>query len=235
MKKIFLLALLAAGTEAVHAQSIAAGTISLGGTIGYSKSTDKTSSSFQGQNYSYETKSSEFRFSPSVGYFLNDNLALGLSLGYSSERRPYTTSSPSPNNPSREELDPTRTIQVGPYVQYYKMLSEQFGVVGTLGGGYQSLKRYDYINNGPMGGIQISEQKASGFYAGLTPGIIFFPVPKLGISASIGGLGYDRLNYDYPTNTGGSAPSDFEASSSVFGANFGLDQLQFGGTFYLGR
>ena len=231
MKKLILLALLAASTQSVRAQSIAAGTISLGGSIGYSQNTNKETYNVNNTANSFETKSSEFRFSPAVGYFVADNLAIGLELGYTAYRRPYTSRTPAPAT-VRAELDPTTVLRVGPYVQYYKMLSEQFGILGTLGGGYQNVRQYDYSGNG--GNALIAEQKASGLYAALTPGIIFFPVPKFGISASLGSLGYSRLNYDYPTNSG-TKPNGYEESSSTLGASFGFNQLQFGGTLYLGR
>jgi hypothetical protein len=232
MKKIFLLAFLAASTSAVRAQSIAAGTISLGGSIGYSRSTDKEGATLGNTNYTSETTSSRFSFSPAAGYFIADNLALGLNLGYNAVREGYTTITPTPAL-VRAELDPQTTLQVGPYVQYYKMISEQFGVLGTLGGGYQRLRSQSYSGSG--NNLVVVDNKASGYYANLTPGVIFFPVPKFGISASIGSLSYDRLNFDFPESRGNTAPDDYENTTSNFGAGFGLDQLQFGGTYYFGR
>ena len=232
MKQFFLLAALALGAAEARAQSIAAGTVSLGGGIGYSSYTNKSSSQgFNGTPFSAETKGSQFSFSPSVGYFVADNLAIGLSLGYSSSRNGYTTYTPSSNFVPKE-LDPRTRLQVGPYVQYYKMLTEQFGVLGTLGAGYQNLRYQTYSgNNNPV----IVDYKASGYYASLTPGIVFFPIPKLGLTASIGSLGYSRFNNEYPERTGTTAPQNYESTSSDFGASFGLNQLQFGGTYYIGR
>jgi hypothetical protein len=234
MKQHFLLLALLGGTAtAAQAQSaIAAGTIALGGSIGYSSSTAKTSASAANTTISEETKRSQFSLSPSVGFFLADNLAIGLNFSYqaySNAGSAYRTTSPGTN---RAELDPATVIRVGPYVQYYKMLSDQFGVLGTLSGGYQSTKDSQYSGNGNSAVVQ--ELKASGLYAGLTPGVIFFPIPKFGISAAVGGLSYNRLNYDYPTNAG-TTPNNFEDTSNEFGLKFGLDQLQFGGTYYFGR
>ena len=59
---------------------------------------------------------SQFQFSPSAGYFLADNLAPNLNLGYTAARpkqtfgRPRTTNSNPP--------DASITLRVGPYVQY---------------------------------------------------------------------------------------------------------------------
>ena len=226
MKKLILLALLASSTAAVQAQSIAAGTISLGGSIGYNQNTAKSEfKSSNGDVFTFETTVSQFQFSPSAGYFLADNLALGLNLGYTAARTKQTFAGPRTTSPN--PLDASTTLRVGPYVQYYKMLSEQFGVLGTLGAGYQSSFMPFYGNSNSN---TVVESKAKGFYASLTPGVIFFPVPKFGISASIGGLDYDRVGVERSDDANGRTQS-----VSAFGAGFGLSQLLFGGTLFLGR
>ena len=154
MKKQFLLlALLGGTTTAAQAQNaIAAGTVALGGGIGYSRTTEKENFKFGSNAVTRETVISTFSFTPSVGYFVADNLALGLGIEYIAQGKPYTKLTPTPTTvPS--ELDPTTTIRVGPYVQYYKMVSDQFGVVGTLGLGFQSTREQDY-GNGRNGVVQ---------------------------------------------------------------------------------
>lgn len=235
MKKSFLMLALLGGTAtAAQAQTaIPAGTISLGGGIGYSSHTTKeAATSSSGTAYSEEVTTSQFNFSPSVGYFIADNLAIGLQFGYFAMGKPKTTETPAPAV-VLADLDAATTIKVGPYAQYYKMLSDQFGIVGTLGLGYQSNSDSEYGED-PTGKDVVQVTKGSGLYADLTPGVVFFPVPKFGISASIGGLGYSSMSYDYKTNDG-PAPSGYESKSSDFGLRFGLDQLNFGGTFYFGR
>lgn len=202
---LLLLTLLAGTTSLAQAQTaIPAGTTSLGGSIGYSRHTES-----QGQ----DVVTSKFQIAPSAGYFVADNLAVGINLNYSAGR---TTISNYPEN----NLDAATSLRVGPYVQYYKMLSEQFGFLGTLGAGYQRSFTPTYTD--PSTTLSVTR---SGYYASLTPGVIFFPVPKFGISASVGYLGYDHVNVQ---------PSASQTVSN-FGASFGLDQLTFGGTFYFGR
>lgn len=213
MKKLVVVSLLSLSASATYAQSIPAGTISLGGSIGYSNDNRETGSGNNTDEYS----SSMFQFSPSGGYFVAENLAIGLSFGLVSGTRSQ------PNGSSTTEYKST-SLRVGPYVQYYKMLGDQFALTGTLGAGYQNEKN----TSDDAGGY--SEFEASGFYTGITPGIVFFPVPKLGLSASIGALGYSRMSENFDN-----APDDFKSISSTFTADFGLSQLQFGGTFYFGR
>ncbi|MET4074081.1 hypothetical protein [Hymenobacter sp. UYCo722] len=215
---LLLLALLGGTATAAHAQTaIPAGTVSLGGNVGYYRHTQAQQISI-GQTG--ESVSSQFQLAPSVGYFVADNLAVGLNLSYTATKNTYT--SPFSNNLSN--LTPSITFRSGAYVQYYKMLTDQFGLVGTFGAGYQ----YNRTTNiyGPAGNMSAAENKQQGYYASLTPGIVYFPIPKLGISATVGNLAYSRLK---------ETPNSNERITTDFGASFGLSQLQFGGTWYFGR
>jgi hypothetical protein len=217
-KNLLLLALLGCSATAAQAQSaIPAGTVSLGGNVGYFR---RTNNAQLLSNQTSESVNSRFQIAPSVGYFVADNLAIGLNLGYTSAKTTYaSTITGFTSNP-----DPNTTLRVGAYVQYYKMISDQFGLVGTLGGGYQ-YNRNTYVY-GPIGNMGTSETKSKGYYAALTPGIIYFPIPKLGISATVGSVAYSRLK---------ETPTASEPVTTEFDANFGLSQLQFGGTWYFGR
>lgn len=218
-KNLLLLALLGGTATATHAQTaIPAGTVSLGGNVGYYR--HATNAQVVGANLSSESVSSQFQIAPSVGYFVADNLAVGLSLGYSATKNTYTSSFAN----SLSDLDPNTTFRGGAYVQYYKMLTDQFGLVGTFGGGYQYNRNINVY--GPVGSMSSNETKQKGYYANLTPGIIYFPIPKLGISATVGSLAYSRLK---------ETPTSGEPVTTNFGASFGLSQLQFGGTYYFGR
>jgi len=217
--QLLLLALLGGTVSVAHAQTaIPAGTVSLGGNVGYYRHTEKAQ--VPGGNLGSESVSSQFQISPSVGYFVADNLAIGLNLGYTATKNTYTSTFTTPLS----DLAPNITFRGGAYVQYYKMLTDQFGLVGTLGGGYQ----YNRVTNiyGPAGSQSTSETKQKGYYASLTPGIVYFPIPKLGISATVGSLAFSRLK---------ETPNAAEPVYTDFGASFGLSQLQFGGTWYFGR
>ncbi|WP_156176029.1 outer membrane beta-barrel protein [Hymenobacter terrenus] len=160
-----------------------------------------------------------------MGYFFADNLAIGLQLSYAATKSSVKFTGPGTSSPN--SLDAATQYRIGPYLQYYKMLSEQFGILGTLGAGYQNTFTPSYASNLNN---NIIETKGNGFYAGITPGVIFFPVPKFGISASIGSLGYDQLNQERNND-----PDGTERKVSNFGARFGLSELLFGGTYYFGR
>ena len=101
-------------------------------------------------------------------------------------------------------------------------------MLGTLGAGYQSSFMPFYGN--PDNSNTVVESKVKGSCASLTPGVIFFLVPKFGIGAPIGGLGYDRVGVKRSDDANGRT-----RSVSAFGAGFGFSQLLFGGTLFLGR
>ena len=206
MKKLLALALLSGLASAAQAQTvIKAGTVQLGGNVGYSRTSQDRLVPLNGGILGKQTDTnSQFSIAPSVGFFVADNLAIGINAKYQ----------------STNQYD-ARYYQVGAFVQYYKMVSEQFGFTGTLGAGYQHANYSAGFS-----------EKQNGFYAGLTPGLVFFPIPKLSIGASIGGLNYSYLSYKANSFIGNGADS---YNSSTFGANFGLSQLLFSGTYYFGR
>lgn len=224
MKKLLPFLVLCAATQVSHAQSvIKAGTVALGGSINYAHNGEASSSSRGGYgNYSIDFSSNTLAITPAVSYFVVDNLSIGLDLNYAIQETKVKYSSPSTTTTRK-----ANSLRVGPFVQYYKMLSDQFGFTGTLGAGYEHSSRQPDGNPG----INQVTLKADGFYAALTPGLIFLPIPKLGIGASIGGLGYSRLSIKPESN----APSDYSDIASTFGASFGLAQLTFSGTYFFGR
>ena len=164
MKKFFLSALLAVSVVGVRAQSIAAGTVSLGGSIGYSSNTEKSDYKSNNTTYSNEYTHSQFQFSPSFGYFVADNLAIGLSLGYG-RRKPRTKP-----RPRGRAAAPTCLSGSMPALRCAwgwglravttRCSASSSAILGTFGVGYQNSFTPNYMNNNPS---RIVESKTSGF------------------------------------------------------------------------
>jgi len=223
MKKIILLAVVALGAQQhTQAQSIGKGTGLLSGSIGYSSDSETYENTAGSTNSTTTIRFSTFSINAAVGTFVADNFAIGLDVNHTATGGKYEAS----NNsfPLRQPAAAT-TLRVGPFAQYYRMVSEQFGLFGTLGAGYAS----DYKQTGSGAG-GYSNLYGRGFYASLTPGIVFLPIPKFGLTATMGSLGYTRLNI-----TTEDQPDGFEDVASSFAAGFGIRQLQFGGVYYFGR
>lgn len=204
--------------------------------MGYHTETDDISRLGNGYGGNFATSSTitygTFKLDFAVGGFVADNLALGLQLSYTVTGGSFKSSS---NNSPQSGPPTSTTLRVGPVVQYYKMLSEQFGLIATVGAGYESDVRQTvqyYVSPYGYPMTYYANLKATGYYAAITPGIVFSPTPKFGLAATIGSLGYNRLTVK-DNNQSGSNTADETASS--FDAGFGFSQLQFGATYYFGR
>ena len=244
MKRFFLLGLLAIGASELRAQSIAAGTISLGGSIGYSQSSSNSNTAYSGSgslnsNFFSESKGHYFYLSPVASYFVADNLAVGLAFGFGNGR---TQVEDAVSNPALTTVRHSRytavSLRAGAFGQYYKMLNTQFGLTGRLGAGYQRLNenRDGYNDANGITNYFTGANTSAGYYADLTPGIVFFPVPKFGLNASLGSLGFSHygLTDSRYNDTNGGSYSRGDKNNS-FTANFGLDAFQLGGTYYFGH
>lgn len=110
-------------------------------------------------------------------------------------------------------------------------MCEYFGVTGTLGAGYEHDRQPGNTSRG--GGYTSPALDGRGFYAALTPGVVFFSVPKFSTGASVGSLNYYYLRLSVKPDIA-NVNSSYEDIASTFGANFGLNQLTFG-SYYFGR
>lgn len=162
------------------------GTILVGGNIGYTS--DKTEYQFG------EEKTSTFSFSPKVGYQFHDNWTVGGE---------FTVASSNDDNGTREIKN--NGFKAGAFVRYSVPLSQTFSIFADMGAGFQNAKSKIY---GP--GNAFSKSKADGIYVGVTPALFINMKKGFGLNFSIGGLGYETLNYD---NNGG--------DNSSFYFNFG--------------
>jgi len=229
MKKLTIcLSLLGSTIGASQAQApIKAGTVLLGGGINYLNQSEDTKQTVGNTTYMTNFSRDIFTFSPYLGYFVADNLAVGLNVSFASDKAKSTSTPVFGTAPADPKA--ATAFRIGPFVQSYKMLTDQFGFTGTLGAGYQT--QFQPARN--SGSNNNLDYNTSGYYASLTPGLIFLPIPRLGLGASIGGLGYNRL-----TTKPDNAPAGYNAgddTASSFGASFGLAQLTFSGTYFFGR
>ena len=148
MKKILFIALLiASALPRVNAQT-SQGNLFFGGAVRFD--------SYKDEDDGEDDKTSSFTFAPSVGYFVIDNLAVGIDLN-------LTTSKSDDGFGGDDKIN---TIGVGPFARYYKFTSnEKFAFIGELGFGFVGTKIK------PDGQ---DETKASGFNVHLSPGFAYF-------------------------------------------------------------
>ncbi|UOQ54205.1 autotransporter outer membrane beta-barrel domain-containing protein [Hymenobacter cellulosivorans] len=227
MNKCICVAALLLGGSALSAQAqTKAGTVLLGGGLGASKSKAEYTASYQSQTG--HSESTSFSLSPRAGYFLADNLVLGLITAYNHSR----SESEGFDNVGIKNTYTTKGngYQLGPFVRYYKMLGEKAGFFGQLEAGYSRSSGESEDNN-----ASLSTRKNRGYYGLLTPGFAYFPTPKLGLEITLGNVGYSK-NTTVATDSFQQEPiRTTETTESGLGASFSLGSLAIGAAFYLGR
>lgn len=205
MKKILL-----AGAVALFGLSnaqIAKGTTYLSGSVGYSqKETDNG-------NY----KKENFNVLPTVGYFVNTNLAIGLGVGYETEKTTNkTTTYPLPNTTTvSENVTKKPAFVVAPFVRKYWTLSEKLYIFGQLAVpmqfGKTETENSSVTTTGNTTASTSTSTEAKYTQIGVTvkPGLDYFLNKNWSIEATIGEFGYN--NYK---------PKDGDATNNY---NFGLN------------
>lgn len=185
----------------------------LGGSFNYSSVTDKSKA------YGNVESTNVFQFNPSFGYFVKDNLVVGLGLGF------YGSKSTEDNGIVVDYSN--NSFGVGPYIQKFFPLSEKFSFFGRISTGYtkgkdETSSSSEYFTD--------SEFKFSTLQVNSALGFTFFPKKWLGIDLSICPLKYSHL-VTKPENS----TDDNRYTTNVF--NFSLDtsSILLGANFYLSR
>jgi hypothetical protein len=157
MKKILMTLVAAFVSVSMSAQFY------VGGSVGFA--------SFDDSNKSH----SAFKFVPEVGYNLDEDMAVGITLGYT---QGSTTAAWLLTNPN-EDL---KTFSIAPYLRYS---FAKFGPVTVFADGCFEYAHVD--NNGA---------KANGWGLGILPGIAVNLNEKFSFVSHIGRLGYSQLKED---------------------------------------
>lgn len=144
-------------------------------------------------------KSTNINFSPSVGYFLTENVALGGRLNFS-------------NNKVEATLGEFNSSGFGAEVfgRYYFTPASKFSVFGELAAGIGNSKNEDAFGNE-------NKTKSYGINAGL--GLHYFLNSNFAIQAGWTGLGY---NSSKPDISGADSTNTFNFSLNMSTINFGL-------------
>ena len=180
MKKLFILSLVALSTLTVNAQrkktraNTSQGNWALRLGAGYNSNTvDPTNVPV--------TKTTSTNFTPSVGYFVSDNLEIGLKLDVNSTKVNETTTS------TYKTEDKNSSVGFGIYGLKYFPVNNWFAFTGGLDlglmNGNGNLLTYSGSNSTTVGYTSNSFGGAANF------GMAFTPVNRLAIQANIIGLG----------------------------------------------
>ncbi|RIY13027.1 hypothetical protein D0T11_04680 [Hymenobacter rubripertinctus] len=207
---------------------LSAGTKLLTGSVGYNQIKQEIDSPFLPGNQKLEAKTALFNFNPSAGYFIADNLALGISAGVGltkSNGYNYYNGQYGPVLVFSESKE--RALSAGAFGRYYKFVGDKVALYGQVQGGYQNIYRPGVRYNSLPGGIG---RRNEGLYAGLLPGIVFFPTNNIGLELTLRGAAYNRL-----TNKPQNGSGEVKSTDTYFDFGFGLNDLNLGISLYLGR
>src|SRR5690606_17220279 len=128
--------------QETESNGFAKGDVFLSGSVGFSSESTG------------DVKTNGFNITPSAGYFVSENIAVGLSLGYTSTKD---------EAPNREDIKYSE-FGIGAFGRYYFTPANKFSLFGQLGVGSQNGK-YEQGS---------TEVKADGFNVAVAPGINYF-------------------------------------------------------------
>ncbi|QNK61804.1 PorT family protein [Pedobacter sp. PAMC26386] len=177
MKKLLTLAMLCASAIAVNAQT-EKGKVILGGTIGYSES--------KNENLLYNSTQTNLDLLPTAGYFVRDNLALGLGAGYSR----YSLEQKSAESDFYNVKTTTDYFMVSPFVRHYVNISEKFKFFSQLSVPMKWGNSKVVPKEGVADDTNTFKSKNTSIGVSIEPGLAYFPTKKIGIQLSVNGLSY---------------------------------------------
>jgi len=196
MKKLVLSLVAVAGLVYGANAQTEKGKIILGGNVGFN------STKVEG------AAKSDFSFSvvPSVGYFVDNNIAIGTGIGYT-------------YNKEVSDNNLNQAFKVAPFGRYYVGLSDQFKFFGQLS------VPMEFGNNK----IVDDEGKVGDKYASTTdirvlvsPGFAFFPTKKIGIEVSVNGLGYQNYKVKNEITGNETTSNSFGLEADAFAPKLGV-------------
>jgi hypothetical protein len=186
MKKVLFIAAFAAISFTSSAQ-FAKGDSYISGGVGFSQA--KTGSA----------STSNYAISPNYGYFVTNNIAVGVGLGFGG--------STAKNAAGVKTVDAS-ALSAGVFARYYTTPAKAFSFFGNLGVNYTS----------GTDKIPATDVKTTGFGIAIAPGISYFVSNRLAIESTIGSLGYSTSKTDV---TGA-------VSTNNLGLNLNLSSISFG-------
>lgn len=145
-------------------------------------------------NYKY----SEFTITPSLGYFVTENIAIGGSVAYVSQK--FTQN----EGDVEQEIN---ALALGIMGRYYMTPADKFSLFGQLSAAYTTAE---------SGAI-----KANGFSSGLGLGMNYFVASNWAIEAGLGILSYASAKADVPNaDESTNLNFGFDLSQISFGVNY---------------
>jgi hypothetical protein len=237
MKKLFLVLCLILSGLLLKSQ-IAKGTKMIGTSISYSQNKYDTQNTFTttSSNANSINEQKQFIGTIGAGYFIANNLVVGLLAGYSYQLADYTSQSQNPGYNSENTNSSISSIySIGAYGRIYKMMLENrvgfFANMNALYSFGNSVRRVYNVNNGSITNEQYGTGVITGYSIGLSPGVVYFITSNIGLEASFGSLSF-RSQTENITYSEGNIENSSN-TSNLLGFNFSAITFNVGINFYL--
>ncbi|WP_426478783.1 outer membrane beta-barrel protein [Chryseobacterium sp. CBSDS_008] len=214
MKKIVLMG--AVALFGLSNAQIAKGTSYLSGQVGY----------YHNENNKLGTniKNDVIRILPTAGYFVNNNLAVGLGIGYKSAVTKYNVSGSGFGN-TIEIKNTDNAFVVAPFVRKYWTLSDKLYIFGQLQVPLEfGQEKLDFNSEGDGGDPVLSapftqKNNYTNIGVNIKPGLDYFLTKNWSIEATIGEFGYNTYKRDID---GAKRADDYKFGISLTSVTFGV-------------
>jgi hypothetical protein len=186
--------------------------------LGFSISADnqvQSSGKFNATSYTDLSHTFSIGLSPQYGYFLSDNLLVGLGVSYNYYSY-QTNSYYSDSTPTDGLRDRQHNVYIYPYVRYYNNIGGNFYcfLQGSFSFGY-SFEVQEHLQSGSSH----TTDKYDTYSLGIVPGLCYVISNKFLLETTIGGLGY------YYKIQGNNKASDFNFNFDISGIGLGFKYI----------
>ena len=188
MKKTFLVLALTMGVSLVSFAQVGAGKMFAGGGLGIGSYGSK---SIAGGTTTEGPKTLNLSISPSVGYFVSDNIAVGLAITFNN-----STTKVDLGAGVGESKTVNNSFGLRPMARYYKGFSETFFAYVEGSVGFENGKTKNTTS-----GTTTETSNTSSFGINVAPGFAFFPTEKYAFELQFNLLGFNRFIDKDPTDT----------------------------------
>jgi len=220
MKKssLIILFLCGFGLYTIGQPSLAKGSLLVGGNLNLNISSDKST---YGSDETDGPKYTDITIYPQAGYFVADNFAAGIGIGYYSSGYEY-------ENEYGTDKYKSSMFLAGLFGRYYIKPLEHAAFFGELNIGFGTGKIKDEYDEEGRSTAEVDETKQSMFAVNLQPGATVFITNKLGIDFTYGSLGYQT----YTEKDEESFDETYKETTGTFNLSFNPGTFSFGVFFY---
>ena len=192
MKKTALILILSSAVLGVFAQK--------NNTVGFAKENILVTGAiaFSNTDYGNDTKTTDFKLAPSIGYFLTNKVAMGVNFGFGNETSKDGISTTQDND----------MVELGAYARYYYSPAKAFSIFNQVGVSYVTTND------------RIAKLKNNSFSFHFAPGMNYFLSENVAIQATLGSISYSTAKDD---TKGAKSTSVLGVNLDLTAISFGLN------------